>query len=204
MELIVRLPTMLIIWVLSWVVKLPTMLLGLVVIPFTYLYKHTSIEEIPWILTPWINPEDQVGGFPGYPDSLPTWWKRTNGFGFWSHYKYHAIRNPADGLRNYKLLNVVPDPARINYITNGYMRHYEPKALRARLNGDRLAWYICWQKFHMGLKIVYTWNAERHLVIKFGFRIQPSDEFIANIDTKGTRYLLGASMANKFLPYRKG
>lgn len=199
LELILRLPVMLLIWAIEIALKAVVLVIGLVFMPLTYKYRNTPIGEVPRYLTILINPEDQLGGFPGFEDSLPAFWKKEYGTGRWAHYKYHAIRNPSDGLRNFKILNVVPDPDKIKYITNVELRHYEPFLLG---NGD-LAYYFCWQGFYLGMHIVYVWSDTRYLTFKFGFRIHPADADINNIDPKGTRALLGASMATKFLPYRE-
>jgi hypothetical protein len=179
------------------------MLLGLVFNPIMYYYRNTPLNEIPWYLIWLANPEDQFGGYPGFEDSLPAFWKRRMVAEGWSlryaHWFYVSVRNPADGLRNFKFLQVVPKPDKIKYVTNRYLRHYEPRALE---NGET-AYYFCWQGFSLGMHIVHVWSDERYLTFKWGFRIHPADTVPGVIDPKGTRAMLGASMATKFLPYRK-
>jgi hypothetical protein len=71
-----------------------------------------------------------------------------------------------------------------------------------RTDGVKFAAYLAWQGFQAGTKIVYVWNDKRHLVFKFGWRIEPRDRYIP-IDPNGTR-VDDAGFATKFLPYREG
>jgi hypothetical protein len=201
MELILRLPIMLLVWAIQLAIKIPTMLLGFIMVPFTYKYKNTPLKDTPALLTPWINPEDQYGGYPGYPDSLPPFWVKSHGVGRWAHFSYHQNRNPADGLRNFKWLQapMAGNIHKIKYVTNEYLRHYEPRLMEQK----KIYYYFCWINFYLGMKINYVWSDERYFELKFGFRIHPADSNVDNVDLKGTRYILGASMASKFLPYRK-
>ena len=202
-EFLLKSPVFLAVWALQVVVKVPVMLLGFVLQPIMFKHRNVLLKDMPWYLLWLTNPEDQPGGYPGYPDSFPSFWHRRMKAEGWSlrsaHYRYHAVRNPADGLRNFKLLQAPLVPSEIKFITNQYLRHYEPRAMRQ----GKLYWYFCWSGFNLGMKLNYVWNDERYFEFKFGFRIHPADAEIANVDLKGTRYLLGASMATKFLPYRK-
>lgn len=200
----IRLPVFIVIWLAFITLKSVVVLIGLIVIPYLYRHRHTHHEHLradkPW-WGPWINPEDWKGGHMTYADtSLPRWWVSENGASLWSFFKYHAIRNPANGLRNYEALDLDIDPDFVEYRTNRYMRHYEPQALR---NEDRrFGWYLCWQGWRAGTKVVFVWNHERHFVLKLGWRVQPSDTVI-EIDPDGVRHE-DAGFATKLLVYRKG
>lgn len=202
-ELILKLPIMLLWWLIQIAIKIPVALLGLLLNPIMYYYRNVPLAEIPWYLLWLANPEDQFGGYPGFEDSLPAFWKRRMEAEGWSlryaHWFYMSIRNPADGLRNFKWLQAKLDPDKIKYLTNEYLRHYEPRAMEQ----GKWYWYFCWNGYSLGMKVNRVWSDTRYLTFKWGFRIQPSDTNIDNVDTGGTRYLLGASMATKFLPYRK-
>jgi hypothetical protein len=202
-ELILKSPIMLGWWAVQIAIKLPVVILGFALQPLMFKHRNVLLKDMPWYLLWLTNPEDQPGGYPGFPDSFPPFWHRKMEAEGWSlryaHYHYHAVRNPGDGLRNFKFLQVVPKPDEIKYVTNKYLRHYEPRALE---NGET-AYYFCWQGFSLGMHIVHVWSDERYLTFKFGFRIHPADSIPGTLDPKGTRAQLGASMATKFLPYRK-
>jgi hypothetical protein len=195
---------MLLWWAVQIAIKIPWMLIGLVAQPFMFKYRNVLLSDLPWYIKLFANPEDQPGGYPGYPDSFPKFWHNrmaAEGWSLrWAHFLYHGIRNPADSLRLVKFLNVIPKPDKIKFITNRYLRHYEPRELTKY--GEKFAYYFCWQDFWLGMHIVYVWSDERYLTFKFGFRIHPADQFPKHIDPNGTRNQIGASMATKFLPYR--
>jgi len=195
-EFLLKSPLFLGVWIMQLAVKVPTMLLGLVVVPFTYKYRNTPLGETPAILTPWINPEDWYGGFPGFDDSLPPFWRKREGTGRWSHYWYHAVRNPADGLRNYRFLNPIPDPGKMKYWTNEYRDNYEPWA-----PGPRVSWYFCWQGYSLGSALQIRWSDSRYLALLFGLRLNPGEA--KGIRVNKEKLVWGASMATKLLPYRK-
>jgi hypothetical protein len=182
LELIIRLPIMLLWWVVQIAIKLPWMIIGLVAIPFTFKYRNVPLNDLPWYIKMFANPEDQPGGYPGYLDSFPNFWHNRMKVEGWSlryaHWHYHAIRNPADGLRNIPWLNVIPKPEKIKFVTRRYYRHYEPRLINTF--GEKFAYYFCWQGFWLGMH----------------------DSYEINIDPNGTRAQIGASMATKFLPYR--
>ena len=231
-------------WLGFAAIKLPTAILGFLVVPFLYSYRHKEFDEVPKVFLPWQNPEDWKGGHRGTEHSLPNWWikepvddikipllkivirkaREARGFGFWSWYKYHAIRNPANGLRNFESLDLDIMPTLVEHYTDatsrkleaGYRLRYEPTTMRK--DGVKTAWYIAWQGYQAGVKVVHVWPdlkkdikilkwtllkaGPRHFVFKFGWRIEPKDRDIP-IDPNGTR-VDDAGFASKFLPYRKG
>ena len=179
-------------------IKIPAALLGFIVIPLMHVYRHTKYDDLPWWTRPWANPEDWEGQVNSDQYSLPKWYVDSRGVGFKQFYQYHAIRNPANGLRSFELLDLDIVPALVKYKTNIVLKRYEPNALRSVK--IKTAWYFAWQGYRSGLKIIHIWNDERHLVIKFGWRVEPKDATseIVNIGTED------ASFAGKILPYRKG
>jgi hypothetical protein len=197
-----KLPLFILVWIGFIAIKLPIALLGLIVVPVLYRYRHKPFDDVPKIFLPWLNPEDWNDGHRGMAESLPMWWVNENGISFKSWFRYHAIRNPANGLRNFEFLDCDPNPSRIRFVTTGkkYRDRYEPTTMRT--DGVKFAAYLAWQGFQAGTKIVYVWNDKRHLVFKFGWRIEPRDRYIP-IDPNGTR-VDDAGFATKFLPYREG
>jgi hypothetical protein len=202
LEALLLAPIWIVVWAVQLLIKIPVAILGLFLQPIMYKYRNTHIDEIPWYLIWLTNPEDQYGGLPGYVDSIPPFWRKRMEEEGWSlryaHWFYSAVRNPADGLRNFRWLQAPLEPEKIKFITNQELRHYEPWALQP---GDT-AWYVCWNGIYCGLQVVHVWNEKKYLTFKWGFRIHPSDIDVDNIDWSGTRARLGASMATKFLPYR--
>lgn len=187
----------------TWIVylffiKLPTILLGLVMVAFLYRYRKTDYADLPWWTRPWSNLEDWQGGDPGYgEESLPWWWIKREGLGFKSFYKYHAIRNGADGLRSFAPFVVHVDPRRIRYSTETYLLWYEPWKLREL--GLKSALYLCWQGWKAGLKWVYIHDEVNHTVLKLGWRIEPKYKSLTYEDVEGDKLLQTRSFATKFL-----
>lgn len=198
----IRLPFFILVWAGFIAIKLPTLLLGFVVVPVLYLYRHRHFYDVPKVFLPWQNPEDWKGGHMGTDESVPQWWINQRGFGFWSWYRYHAIRNPANGLRNFEAIDLDIKPNDVRFVTTGekYRDRYEPTSMRK--DGVRFAAYLAWQRFQAGCKVVYVWNERRHFVFKFGWRIEPKDRYIP-IDPNGTR-VDDAGFASKLLPFREG
>lgn len=198
----IKLPIFILIWALFFTFKAVVLLTGLFVVPVLYLYRKRPFDEVPKVFLPWQNPEDWNGGHRGTEHSLPQWWINQCGFGFWSWYKYHAIRNPANGLRNFESLDLDIEPSKVQFVATGepYRLRYEPTSMRK--DGIKFASYLAWQGLQAGCKVVYVWNAERHFVFKFGWRIEPKDRDIP-IDPDGTR-VDDAGFASKLLPYREG
>lgn len=199
----IRLPVFIIVWLGFIAIKLPTAILGFFVVPILYRYRHRPFSKVPKVFLPWQNPEDWNDGPQGTPESVPKWWvKERGGVTFWDWYKYHAIRNPANGLRNFEAIDLDPNPEKIQYVSTGktYRKSYEPTSMRR--DGVKFAAYLCWQGLQAGCKIVYVWNDKRHLVFKFGWRIEPADKH-RPFDPKGIR-INDTGFASKFLPYREG
>ena len=205
--MIARLPVILLWWAVQMVVKAAVAILGLVMVAFMYRYKNTMFRRVPWVFYLWKNPEDWIDGVlaekegRAYIDSLPPWWKTrmANSSRFWRFYKYHAIRNPADGLRNIRWWNVMPDPKRIRVKCNRYLAYYE--WWDADVLPGRWYWFFAWQGFYAQLKVLRVWNAERHFVLKIGHRIEP--RYAHDGTVGGVTGVIGASFASKFLPYRR-
>jgi len=196
-----RMPAFLSMWVVIIAIKIPTALAGPIVVPILYAYRKRNFDDVPKVFRPWQNPEDWLGGPEGTEHSLPQWWINEKGIGFWSWWHYHAIRNPANGLRNFEWIDLEPVPEEIKYWTPYYLRRYEPNAMRkANLKN---AGYICWQGLRMGCKYVHVWGPDRHFVFKFGWRIGPNDA-LGYMDPDGQRAIDGAGFATKLLPYREG
>ena len=105
-----RFPVFVLVWILFIAIKLPTMLLGLLVVPLLYRYRHRPFHEVPKVFLPWLNPEDWNDGHRGTPESLPQWWMNQEGAGFKCWYDYHAKRNPAKGLRNFESIDLDFNP----------------------------------------------------------------------------------------------
>lgn len=198
---IVRLPVFAALWAAFIAIKIPTAIAGLFVVPFLWRYRDTDFDDVPLWFLPWLNPEDWNGGPEGYDNGLPKWYATSRGVGFRAFYHYHAIRNPANGLRNFEFMDLDIVPNELDYWTPRYLRYYEPHYMRR--NGVKTAGYICWQGKRAGCKFVRVWNAERHFVFKFGWRIEPRD-FHERPDPDGQRALEGAGFASKLLPYREG
>lgn len=195
------LPSMLILWALQITLKAVVAFLGLFVVPFMYRYKDTHMRWVPSIFRPWLNPEDWTGGIAGNVGSIPDWWRTRMGDGKWSFYKYHAIRNPADGLRNYKWLNLQINPDKIYYVTDKPRQFYEPWYRAAGDERKRVQWYLCWQNVWLGLKVQWI-RQETYTEFKLGFRIEPWDTQ-GGLDPSGSRAIHGASFASKFILNRK-
>jgi hypothetical protein len=195
---LLKLPIFMLAWLGVLAVKIPTALSGFLIVPFLYKYRDVNYENLPSWTRPWANPEDWEGRGNG-SSSLPIWWIKLHGESLKSFYHYHAIRNPANGLRSYEWLDADIDPSLVEWSTNYYMPRYEPSTLRKV--EKKTIWYIAWVGYRAGIKIIHIWNDERHLVIKFGWRIEPSDRHETDTDTLG---LKDASFASKILFYRKG
>ena len=84
-------------------IKLPVLVLGFIIVPAMWPLRHTPIKDIPKWLLPWCNPEDWYGGYRGLPRDYNCVPHNIYGgkHGFWDYFRYHALRNGADGLRNY-------------------------------------------------------------------------------------------------------
>lgn len=198
----IRLPIFVLYWAGFAAIKIPTALLGLVMVPLLWRYRQRPYTSLPGWTRPWSNPEDWFGQRTANKleyNSLPWWWADSRGTGFWSFVKYHAVRNPANGLRSFEALDVDIDPSKVRYKATTYLDSYEPRRLKAA--GLKSAGYIAWQGFKAGIQYLRIWNDERYLVIKFGWRVHPSDR--ENPSQRDPVLAADSGFASKFLFYRK-
>lgn len=180
------------IWAWQIALKIPTALLGLGMVAVAHRYRDTPLQELPFWIKPWANPEDWLGGVRNYKGSLPEWWiRREGGDGFKEFWWYHAIRNPADGLRNYPALQCWIYPEKIHYKTNEYQRYYAPWYI----GKPGFWWHITWQGWWLGFELLWIHDEELHTNIKFGMKLVPSDAH--DFDPSTARGQLGASFASK-------
>ena len=221
---IIKLPVFLLMWILFVAVKLPTTIFGFIVVPLLWKYRNTNYDDLPWWTRPWSNPEDWQGGPQHHESSLPKWWVDKFGTSFGSFYKYHAVRNSANGLRSFELLDLDIDMRKVKYTSPEYetasLRHfYEPWKQRRLETPNKTVWYFCWQGWKAGFKIVHLWPdkkkdtrywffgwrvisaGNRHLVIKLGWRVEPAD---AHEEIGPGIRQDDAGFALKMLFYRKG
>lgn len=205
LHFLVRLPLFILVWLAVMAVKATVLILGFVMVALLYKYRSVPFDQVPKVFTPWKNPEDWVDGPMGGPESQPRWWiKRMGGTSFWSFYKYHAIRNPANGLRNYSMFVIdYKNATKYKYICSDYRsgwgvwewKHQTPEK-------PRTWWYVVWYRFQLGVEFKHIWNDERYFVFKFGWRITPTDVVDGLPDTS-VRKKVGSGFASKFLPYRE-
>lgn len=197
--LLFNLPIFIVMWVLMLLIKIPTALLGAIMVPLLYPIRNTLYEDLPFWTRPWANPEDWEG--PGFGEqSLPMWWVLSKGTGFWSFYKYHAVRNPANGLRSFEWLDLDIVPHKVEFRRSKNYTQLRYDVHRIREQGLSTVWYFAWQGFRAGFHIVHIWNSERHLNILIGWRVEPSDLVTEN-DNIGIH---DASFASKILLWREG
>ena len=192
-------PGMLLWWAIYLAVfKLPTWAAGFFVVPFLYQKRYTPLKDMPKLSLPWINPEDWHGGFKNYDGSVPPWYiKKMGKDNFWTFYRYHAMRNPADGLRNFEDLNLWINKDMVHYWTPKYFDHYEP--WHDRTPGVR--GYLAWQSIWLGVKV--QWVREKsYTEFKFGWRVEPRDAH-HELDQNSARRHLGASFATKLVLRRE-
>ncbi len=180
-------------------IKLPTALSGFFMVPLLYPYRNDHYDSLPWWTRPWANPEDWHGKGNGN-NSLPLWWVESRGNGFKEFYQYHAIRNPANGLRSFEWLDLDIDPAKVKFKRS---KNYSGKRYDIgifRMAGVDTVWFIAWQGYRAGFEFIHLWNSDRHLNIKFGWRVEPADASAehSNIGIED------ASFASKILLYRRG
>jgi len=194
----IRLPIFILLWAGMLAIKIPVAFLGLAVVPLMHRYRHDNYSSLPWWTRPWANIEDWHGQMNSHQYSLPRWYVDKHGIGFRQFYRYHAIRNPAAGLRSFEWLDLDITPHLVEYWTPQFFAVYEPHRLR---NVNRKsAGYFAWQGWRAGMKFIHIWNNEHHLVLKLGWRVEPNDVS----DTDVSELDRDSSFATKFLPYRKG
>ncbi len=194
------------VWAIAMAVKASVALLGFVMLAIMYRWRDVDFNDVPKVFTPWKNPEDWTGCPKAYKESQPKWWvNRMGGTSFWSFYKYHAIRNPANGLRNFPFFSIPYETApKYRYICSEYKKdwgtwywkHRQPEPKR------RTWWYVVWYKGQLGVNFNHIWNDERYFVAKFGWRITPTDT-VDGLPENSVRRQVGSGFASKFLPYRE-
>jgi hypothetical protein len=184
--------------------KAPVALCGAFMVPLLYPYRNKPQSEVPKILLPWLNPEDWYDGPMGGAHSLPQWWKDREGEDFKSFFRYHAIRNPANGLRNFDILKVDLKEGNedIRFYTPKYLKFYDPWYVNKHYPELKSYWYLCWKGWKLGFKYVRHWNKERHTEIKLGWRVEPRDKVVGP-DVAGQKYGGGAGFASKVLLWRE-
>ena len=195
-----RTPIFLANWIGNIAIKLPTLIAGFIMVIPLYFYRKRPFDDVPKIFLPWQNPEDWNDRMMGTEHSLPSWWVKQMGSGFWSFYKYHAIRNPANGLRNFDFIDLDLKEGEISYWTPKYFKHYAPWYI-SKYN-ENTCLYVAWQGWKAGIEIIHIWSDERYFVFKFGWRVCPRDAVEGYSETSH-RWKHGAGFASKFLPYRK-
>lgn len=200
-----RLPFFLVVWAMVMAIKITVVLGGLVMVAILYRWRHVPSGDVPFVFTPWRNPEDWNDGPRGTKESLPAWWiKRRGGAGFWDWYKYHAIRNPANGLRNYSLFVIDYEHApRYEFICSDYRKGWGIWEWKHETpDKPRTWWYLCWYNWQLGAEFKHVWNDERYFVVKFGWRITPTDK-VDGLPETSVRRQVGSGFASKFLPWRE-
>ena len=166
LEVLWRSPIFLANWIGNIAIKLPTLFAGFIMVIPLYFYRKRAFDEVPKIFLPWQNPEDWNDRIMGTENSIPQWWVNEMGTGFWSFYKYHAIRNPANGLRNYDFIDLDLKEGEIYYWTPTYYKHYAPWYV-GKYN-IKTCGYIAWQGWKAGVEIIHIWpELQRDIKFKF-------------------------------------
>lgn len=195
-RLAVRLVVSVPMWVRNFAMKAVLAFTGLVMVAAVYKYRNTDYAQLPAWVKPWANPEDWQGGVLNYAGSVPRWYhkKWPDKSEFYKFYRYHAIRNPGDGLRGYRWSQLHIEPSKAGYWTPKYMRSYEA---RHADEGDKVLGYIAWQGWYCGMKWLFL-GKKKYVEFKWGFRIEPRDVEEGLPDTS-VRKKIGASMATKLV-----
>lgn len=171
----------------EWLVTL----VGFVMVPLMLLCDNRPA----WLFRPWYNPEDGMHG--------PIWWlnyveKRGHALSkrfpsFW----WSAIRNPANGLRSYPILSVIPREGEVDFLPRpltGPSNDPNPGVLRAL--GAKYAWHYCWQDYYAGFWLCIIWNNNKHAKFRIGWKLLPHYRYDP-VDVQ-----LG--FAGSILPWRNG
>jgi hypothetical protein len=218
LNLIWWIPVGLLWWVVQAALKLIVLVPGLFVVPFLYKYRFTELDNLPLWAMPWANPEDWHGGHKNYNGSIPPWWQKkeylpikqwirklfrrdyhyeTYGESLYSFWRYHARRNPSDGLRNLDFLQLWIDKERVWFWTPRLMEHYEP------WHDRRPGWrgYMAGQGPYIGIKIQWVRDSS-YSELKLGFRVEPRDAIYELAENSARRHL-GASFASKLIFHRE-
>lgn len=156
--------------------KIPFVLTGLIVTPFLWKYRRVPLSWMPWWTIPWVNPEDWSFGWRDHEPALNCVPKNLQDqySGFWGFYRYHALRNGGDGLRNYAWHNAVYRQDRM-ILTN------HPHGYTIRQD-NYLSWYRAWPV------------GKRFIQIKFGYRMKPIDT-VKGFRKNSLRWVHGAAPA---------
>ena len=204
MKFLIWIPLGFLWWIVQAVLKLAVLIPGLFIIPFLYRYRYTELDNLPFWVIPFANPEDWHGGHNNYDGSLPDWWKKKErkpgvpwGDSRYSFWRYHARRNPADGLRNFAWLQLWIEKDKVWFWTPRYYEHYEP------WYDGTPGWrgYVAGQTFWWGFKIQWVRN-NSYSEMKFGFRVEPRDARHELAEDSARRHL-GASFASKLVFHRE-
>ncbi len=154
--------------------KLPVIAVGLLVVPFLWRFRRRPLHKMPSYLMPWVNPEDWTEGYRKFGPFLNCVPVNVYGkvAGFWLFYKYHALRNGGDGLRNYDwhVAMIRIADLDVEILDNGY----------TVTQGKYGSWYREFGKVQ----------------VKFGFRMVPSDADGFNLSS--FRHVYGCAPAWSF------
>ncbi len=210
-----RIPGMLVLWVGMLAIKFVVFLMGLVAIPFMWKYSAIDYNNLPNWARLWSNIEDWQGQPNHWGNSLPRWWVDSRGAKFWSFFKYHALRNPANGLRAIDPFGLSIEENKVCYVSTyetfadaESSGNYEPGRMRRK--GRRVSAYFAWQGWKAGMDFVYIWSADRHMSIKIGWRVNPEHVNFIEVSMANRAYqrikLLreNVSFASKVLLWRRG
>ena len=165
--------------ILQNLAKIPVILVGWVLVPFLWNYRHYDIHHLkivhPW-MTPWLNPEDWTGGYRDFPPDYncvpPNLYEGSRTL--WDFYRYHAWRNGGDGLRNYDWHLCLYDHSKMEIVKE----HEKGYTVR---QGKYLS--------------IGRWVGD--YFIKFGWRQTPTD-VRGGYDPKSIRWNYGAGPAWSF------
>jgi len=155
-EAIWKAPIFVFIWVLFLGLKILVVIAGLVAVALLWNWRDVAYDKLPSWTKPWANPNDWLDGGHGFDVSLPPWWLKLHGFNFRSFYHYHALRNPANGLRSYEWLDLDIQRNKVKYVGDLSLSDYEPQTLR--INNKKVKKYLCWQGFRAGMKYIRIWH----------------------------------------------
>jgi hypothetical protein len=149
--------------------KIPVIVAGLFVVPFMYRLRAVPAQNMPAKYRPWLNPEDWTGGYREFPPEYgcvpPDLQERYSGL--WGFWKYHALRNGGDGLRNY----------------DWHVARYEEDAMSFRYH--KYGYYV-----EQGIYGSWMWSFTR-VKIKFGWRMKPTDS-LNGYNPNSIRWVYGA------------
>lgn len=165
-------------WPLYVSLQIPLWLAGF---PLCYLLAKREAWELkpsryfkPRIVAAWTprwcwlycNDEDGVVG--------PAWWHDENAGKSqrWLAFVWSAWRNPTNNLRFLPFVNVVIDPARVQWLGNA-----DDPAHPTEFTPNRILWSFTWQGLYAGL--VWRWQvtSTHHIQLRLGWKLLPRDRF---------------------------